>query len=482
MSMAMLWDAADLAAQTSAGVRRSIFSMSADDPDLVAMRRAVAAMKALPQSDPRNWIRFADIHRNFCPHGNWYFLPWHRAYLVAFERICRQLSGKVDFALPYWNWTANRQFPPAFTNDGNSNPLNHPRPGANALRLADDMVGAQVISRILNSPDFEAFGGTRPRGQNSADAQWQRRLGSKTELEFNPHDGVHQSIGGNMATVELSAHDPVFYLHHANIDRLWSTWNRRGNSNSPEPMWRNFTFDGNFTNPSGARWDVRVGDLESLPTLGYRYDDDNDPFAAEPPSAMSLLVAEKLRTYRKLDSLGLFRSAGVHRIELKTGGFVEIGVAENRNTASRDQPIGISVSLGRPLSQIVNPAELALAGDGKNAGNRRHFIWAFVHDIEPPLDKSTRIKLFCNCQKLTSSTPIEDPSYVTSVSFFGGGHSHDLRPGADGGSVCVDLTSALARADRLTGDRLTVQFAPDCANREPNVSNTRPKRLEVVIL
>src|SRR3954464_8122817 len=87
-------------AQGRAVRRRSVRGMSANDPDLAAMRRAVAAMKALPQSDARNWIRFADIHRNFCPHGNWYFLPWHRAYIASFERICQELSGKRDFALP----------------------------------------------------------------------------------------------------------------------------------------------------------------------------------------------------------------------------------------------------------------------------------------------------------------------------------------------------------------------------------------------
>jgi len=61
--------------------------MTASDPDFAAMQSAVAAMKALPQSDPRNWLRFSDIHRNFCPHGNWYFLPWHRAYILSFERF-----------------------------------------------------------------------------------------------------------------------------------------------------------------------------------------------------------------------------------------------------------------------------------------------------------------------------------------------------------------------------------------------------------
>jgi tyrosinase len=270
--------------------------MTASDPDLAAMQSAVAAMKALPQSDPRNWLRFSDIHRNFCPHGNWYFLPWHRAYILSFERICRELSGKRDFALPYWNWTADRQFPAAFAaGDRSSNPLFHPRPGVARLRLADDTVGQPVISRVLNSPDFEAFGSTRPRGQNSAVASWQRRLGSKTELEFNPHDGVHQAIGGNMSVVALSSRDPIFFLHHANVDRLWSAWNGRGNVNSPEPMWRDFAFNRNFISPGGSAWNVAVGDLGSPAALGYRYDDEDGPFAADLVRPTGDLMTEKLQ-------------------------------------------------------------------------------------------------------------------------------------------------------------------------------------------
>ena len=315
-----------------AGVRRrSVRGMSANDPDLAAMRRAVAAMKALPQSDARNWIRFADIHRNFCPHGNWYFLPWHRAYIASFEAICQELSGKSDFALPYWNWTADRQFPAAFAaGDRNSNPLFHPRPGLAQFRLAEDMVGQTVISRIMNSPDFEAFGSTRPRGQNSAAATWQRRLGSKTELEFNPHDGVHQAIGGNMSVVDLSARDPIFFLHHANIDRLWTAWNRRGNANSPEPMWRDFAFNGNFLNPDGSRWNVAVGELGSPASLGYRYDDDDGPFAADLVQPTGDLMTEKLSAYRRLEpQAAVSAGAGLRRLELPSGGAIYAAAAEN---------------------------------------------------------------------------------------------------------------------------------------------------------
>ena len=77
--------------------RPNVSNLAPDHAILVSYRKAINAMKALPQSDPRNWTRQAQIHQGNntvrCPHGNWYFLPWHRAYLLAFERICRQLSG-----------------------------------------------------------------------------------------------------------------------------------------------------------------------------------------------------------------------------------------------------------------------------------------------------------------------------------------------------------------------------------------------------
>jgi tyrosinase len=497
-SLALLGRDAPLRAQGAVVTRRSIRGMSANDPDLAAMRRAVAAMKRLPQSDARNWIRFADIHRNFCPHANWYFLPWHRAYIRAFERICQELSGKRDFALPYWNWTADRQFPAAFAaGDRDSNPLFHPRPGvASGLRLTDDMVGPAVMSAIMSSPDFEAFGSTRPRGQNSAATSWQRRAGAATALEFNPHNGVHQAIGGNMSVIALSARDPIFFVHHANVDRLWSAWNRRGNANSPEPMWRNFAFSGNFIDGSGSPWNVSVGDLGSPAALGYRYDDDNGPFAADPVMAAGDFMTEKLHAYRRLDSLapiGSGLSGNLRRIELPSGGTIYAAAAENDQVASRDRPIGISVPLGRPLGDIVGAQALAFRPDRSDAKHHRRYIWAGLRDIEPPLDATTRVRVFVNCHELSPRTGLNDPSYATSVSFFGGEHvGHDeagargqVQRSNGGGSVYVDLTQALARMDHprsLRSDRLTVQLLPHCSSSEANVSNIRPRRVEVVIL
>jgi tyrosinase len=78
---------------------------------LKSYAKAVRAMLALPPEDPRNWYRHAIIHTLDCPHGNWWFLPWHRGYLGWFEQICRELSGDPRFTLPYWDWTAEPRVP-----------------------------------------------------------------------------------------------------------------------------------------------------------------------------------------------------------------------------------------------------------------------------------------------------------------------------------------------------------------------------------
>src|SRR5262249_46915439 len=91
--------------------RRNISNLAPNDPIIQSYKDAITQMKALPSTDGRNWTRQAQIHNDHCPHGNWYFLPWHREYLVYFERIVRKLSGNKTFALPYWNWAIESKIP-----------------------------------------------------------------------------------------------------------------------------------------------------------------------------------------------------------------------------------------------------------------------------------------------------------------------------------------------------------------------------------
>jgi len=40
------------------------------------------------------------------------------------------------------------------------------------------------------------------------------------------HDSMHVWIGGDMDDISTSAFDPIFWMHHTNVDRLWARWQR----------------------------------------------------------------------------------------------------------------------------------------------------------------------------------------------------------------------------------------------------------------
>ena len=104
-------------------VRRNASTMATTDPILRGYRRAISAMRALPDVNPCSWFYQAAIHGTFDPRNlpSWntchldprFFWAWHRMYLYFFERIVRKYSGRYDWAIPYWDWTnaGSRQAP-----------------------------------------------------------------------------------------------------------------------------------------------------------------------------------------------------------------------------------------------------------------------------------------------------------------------------------------------------------------------------------
>src|ERR1700690_4270980 len=105
-------------------IRKSVWSLPQGDPTFVWYRKAVAELLPRPETDPSSWRYLALIHgvpgghakppgtRNFwdqCQHQSWFFLPWHRGYVTAFEAVIAKtivgLGGPADWALPYWDYS-----------------------------------------------------------------------------------------------------------------------------------------------------------------------------------------------------------------------------------------------------------------------------------------------------------------------------------------------------------------------------------------
>ncbi len=242
-------------------VRKNVYSLTA--AEITSLKTGITAMKALPSSNPTSWAYQAAIHGttlsgslpswNSCQHGTQFFFSWHRMYLYFFERILRAKSGNANLTLPYWNYQTNAVLHPEYRNNTAGNPLFHVR-GA-SINSGGSLASSPMtaIANALNEVaffDFQSF------------------------IE-GPHGSIHGAIGGDMSAVNRAAKDPVFWLHHTNIDRLWEEWLRKcgGRSNPPasNTTWMNQTYT--FFDENGAAVNMTGSKiLNTASQLNYRYD------------------------------------------------------------------------------------------------------------------------------------------------------------------------------------------------------------------
>lgn len=246
---------------------------------------------------------------NQCQHGSWYFLPWHRGYLLALEAQLRadivDLGGPATWALPYWNYFGgtqgvNAKLPPAFTEvklpDGTDNPLfvtmrYGPDSDGNVYIPTDkwdsvhpkdkNWTYGDVTEKCLSNDKYTGSDMSTPLpGFGGPESLFSHNGGSHGNVESNPHDLVHVYTGGSltatnyglMADPGTAALDPIFYLHHSNIDRLWATWNGAGNANPTDAGWlngpiRKFV----MPMPSNESWSYTPREVSSLAALNYTY-------------------------------------------------------------------------------------------------------------------------------------------------------------------------------------------------------------------
>jgi peroxiredoxin len=73
-----------------------------------------------------------------------------------------------------------------------------------------------------------------------------------------------------MAEFSTVGGDPIFYLHHCNLDRIWESWNRLGNSNPTDPKYQSRKFT--FADRNGKRVDMPVSAGDRVAQLGFEYD------------------------------------------------------------------------------------------------------------------------------------------------------------------------------------------------------------------
>jgi tyrosinase-like protein/polyphenol oxidase-like protein len=275
---------------TTPYIRRNVWSLPAGDPTVDAYADAVAAMQARHDDDPTSWSYQAAMHGslaspakplwNGCQHQGWFFLAWHRLFIYYFESIVRaaiiEAGGPKDWALPFWAYAAGGKqatLPTAFrdpTVDGEKNPLfvAERNPGINqGLALPSAITSA---SAALSRPRLR--GRSQFGGGATGVAQFAQHTG---QVEQTPHNDVHSLVGGRtgwMNDPDQAAQDPIFWLHHSNIDRLWFLWSKPPHENPTDPRWAQQKFS--FFDEHANRVDKTPADaLDIANQLGYTYED-----------------------------------------------------------------------------------------------------------------------------------------------------------------------------------------------------------------
>ena len=164
--------------------------------------------------------RYVAMHQGASGHGHGgpAFFPWHREYLRRFEADLQAIDPSVN--LPYWDWTV-ANLNPAGTESliWRNDFMGGPGTGANNAIATGPFVGAPWNLRRNNFNIFQFPGGGGPITT---------ALGSLNYTTFRsiegPHGGAHVWVGGNVGNAALAPQDPVFWLIHANVDRLWAEW------------------------------------------------------------------------------------------------------------------------------------------------------------------------------------------------------------------------------------------------------------------
>ncbi|KAJ3096105.1 hypothetical protein HDU97_006209 [Phlyctochytrium planicorne] len=179
-------------------------------------------------------------------HGTPLFLPWHRYFIAVLERDLQTISGNSTFAFPYWAWDTDANSWPlesagmltkenfgttshddtGCVTDGFMNGTWIPNNGPCLIRGYD-----QQQFEAQYTDDFLLLATSKDPDSNST---WTDFRSFAYFLEMFPHNTMHQNIAGyrfrrqsQMFLPSVSVNDPIFWMHHNNIDRYWQYFQRR---------------------------------------------------------------------------------------------------------------------------------------------------------------------------------------------------------------------------------------------------------------
>ncbi len=442
---------------TAPHVRRNVWTLPSGDHTIQEYAEAVAIMKARPASDPTSWSYQAAMHGttttpskplwNGCQHFGWYFLPWHRMFIYYFEQIVRaavvQAGGSAGWTLPFWDYGAGGQqatLPQAFrqpTASGNPNPLYVAQraQGVNGgLALSPAVASAaHALSRSKFTGAMQFGGGVTPA---------QQFAGSTGRVEQTPHNDVHNALGGLngwMANPFQAAADPIFWLHHSNIDRLWFQWSSPAHKDPGDHRWNGHRYS--FFDVHGNQVHMTPGDVRDIVgQLGYTYEGVPGHPAADLPTPQPVQA----------------------QAAMTPAGDAEEPQPEPEIVGASEQPVQLVGEPAQVALEIDPKASQAVLAD-TGAPEPAH-IYLNVEDIEAERNPGTVYGIYVNLPD-GAAPDVAEAHHAGNVSFFGVERPPDPSGDEQAHSLRVtveitELAHELAAQGEWDGQHVTVTFRP----------------------
>ena len=361
-------------------------------------------------------------------------------YLYYFERIVRaaviETGGPEDWALPYWNYGRNGR------NATMPLPFRPPPVGLAALAMPRNpgINAGATIPPDDHAPDEGAgpAGLHRQRPSSAAATPAPGQFEGETgRLEQTPHNDIHVAIGGFMGNPDTAGLDPIFWLHHCNIDRLWAVWNGQRRLN-PDGRRRGPTRPFSFFDADGTEASLTCGEVND--TI------DRPRLHLPPQSGTGATGHARAPSYPGGDLDRLEPDEPEPRAGRRVGA--------SRWSSSARPP-------GSP-SRSTQRATAGLLGDTDAGAPRR--VYLNVEDIEAEQNPGTVYGIYVNLPE-DAPPDVAALHYAGNVSFFGIERARDPRGDEHGHGmrVAMEITD-LVRDLRETGDwddeTLDVVFKP----------------------
>jgi tyrosinase len=357
--------------------------------------------------------------------------------------------------------------------DGSDNPLRVDRRfGSGTTPIQIDP--AFVSLSALEDDVFPGGDGDIPPGFGGPETVFHHGPESDTtngSLESLPHNVIHGAIGGvrpgtnpndwrNFGLMSMpitAALDPIFWLHHANIDRLWSVWLRdtEPHQNPNTATWLDGPADRQFVMPrSGGEWTFIARDVldTTAPPLDYRYEDEAAPMidrrvvrrldrlGVPVPAAGARAREEAVVSPRNSPKL-IGASDGAVQIAGATGAAVRLDPSATRSLRSNLARVPSAEARAR-----AEPARVFLKLEGIRSTSDAAIYHVYI-DLPPNADPAEHADRFAGTVSLFGVSAASDPDGPTAGS---------------GINQVLEITE-IVDALYLSGDaleRLDVQFVP----------------------